>query len=611
MAKKNQTTEEHHPLPVRTLYRFLFRLGALSFFIWLGLTLLQSVIWGSYLLDLSEAMAQKVEFLKANGAQASPSLMYFVNAGLVDILGAGSLYGFFYLSLPQALLFALGESVIVEFKRRELRIISRGLIQVLYWLVFYSLISAYADGVLLYAWAALVAIFLPLLVSRGLEKTSELWEEKGSKLTLLYGCLALGWLVLPFVTNPILDSQLRKEKYEHIESLTLLRDWVLLDEEGQNLINEWYYRFSPYAAEYSGVTVFQPLLIGVCQVRMDLWQNYLRYGFPKKKGENGDRVQFVKTDDFYKAMEWLKSGKIKILFCDSEIKGFNDQVVKDVSEEDLFFLANRGRAGKALKRFSLLTRQEFFGDPVPWGAKKLRSTPVMRKVIDLRKSGFDEKQTAEIKKYQTLCSKWTTSLYSLLAVLIPAFIGAGLYFIIWLSLAGGRSIWILAIVALLFSPWVITSVVSNVKAWMELYDEPPGYQTPEARLKQYHYTYRILDQVTIDDILSRPLSEDSRLAMWEVQVLGRYYNHTTEVYKEKIVQYLKKNARNYLQGTINYRYKFLASISRIKALRPEMEKLSRQEKHLYVRWYAESFGYGTRPMDSYEKDQIREEFWQE
>ena len=103
-------------------------------------------------------------------------------------------------------------------------------------------------------------------------------SSKGKVVQAKHGIVVVAMMTLcvsHFLTHPVLKIATDPKSFEDADAMTLVRDWLLLNKQGENWVNSWYYNHSPLIMEKEMVTAFQPLVIGVVDLDQRYWRNRL------------------------------------------------------------------------------------------------------------------------------------------------------------------------------------------------------------------------------------------------------------------------------------------------------------------------------------------------
>ncbi|MBF0244929.1 MAG: hypothetical protein HQL31_06615 [Planctomycetes bacterium] len=601
------------------LLEHLLLWGGLCFILWALLTVLLAPLWGQCLQDHADHIQSRIGFLKEQGLPISPSLYYFDQIGFSLRCAGGSLFGFFFFSLPIAAWLSLVELVADLLRGRVPPRPLRATFFVLSLLFFAPLINAYAGSWLLYFYAFALIAFLPpalkgifSLCRKRLALNGSARKRELAALALMVFCFS------GYLTHPVLHLLIFPERYENIDRATLVRDWLLLDEKGESLFNHWYYSNSPYSAEATRVTVFQPLIAAVYDLPLKDWESLLLLGIPRNEGISGSRALLLPVSEESELLRLLQSPHLGLALISSE-RATPELLVKLTGHDDeVVFVGDPKAATGDLSRFRCYSRETFtFKDP-----KGFLTTPLRERIAVLEKTGLVPRQWQQKKLWQgRIFGLFSQPLFSL-PLLALCLLGAIFMACRILAALGGSRPLPAVLLALALAPLVLPQLFDNARSWKSLlfaesfpcprreilelhrqssfsdaYEElrrkplSGSVRDPSDVKEMAHLSSQARDAV--DDILGSPPATDTRIAMWRINALGNLFFLMEGNRQGAISGYLRGLSDTYPHLPVNYRYKYLETCARIRPLTDICRKLMSDETHLYIRWYGELNGFGT------------------
>jgi hypothetical protein len=146
------------------------------------------------------------------------------------------------------------------------------------------------------------------------------------------------------------------------------------------------------------------------------------------------------------------------------------------------------------------------------------------------------------------------------------------------------------LVPLLMSYYWIPGLVQNFIFWTS----DPGVSSESHELRILALNELVLkpDPKKLEPLVNQEISNDLRVAKWQVACMGTIYKYCNPELKAKAIEWLQEVLKGYHDYPFGFRYKMIESSSKIQPLYDKINKLSQDEKHIYVRWYAENFGLG-------------------
>lgn len=570
---------------------FFFILNSVIFLVllWIALTFLLSPFLGHHYEQISFFIQERADFLKQYQVKPSPSLKYFQESNFSIKFGVGSLYSFFFFSFPIALWLSIWE-MLVQYLKGNWRILVRGSAWFLF-IYFYALpLSAF-----IFHWAYGVYFILCCFLSSyfGAKWVYYIsWRSRlNPKKFLGFTFTIFIVLLLPYIIHPVIHIVTSPEDYKNVNKLTLIRDWALLNEEGKNVINDWYYKYSPYASEMERITAFQPLVVGVLKIEKQSWFSYFKQHFVEGRGVWGQRLVIVQIDNFSEGVRALKNGWLDYLAIGEEYQR-EDLSGLETCEPDSFAFFVKDRSvllSSAIQKYSIYDKKNYWGGVQNWFGKKVYSTPLTRRIDKLRERGFIPAISEQKRKMKSFLAQVLSR--EKLRMLLLLFLGMGTILLlgyVMFSLSEMLTFlpWLIILLLLLFT---VSHINQNFSFWEEK-GKPVVSDNIFLRIKRMHLAWSNSDY-NIEEIIKKDFDPDFRIAMWELALLGRHYLSIHKDGQKMVEQKFLLLTKAYPSWPVNCRYKFVEAISKIPFLHRHLEELLKKEEHLYVRWYAEMYGF--------------------
>lgn len=569
--------------PLNFLYHFFLH----TLLFWgIGFFLL-SWFWGEHVHEMAKVINSRSEYLQSLGIQTSLSLKVFHHLNFTHQWGVGSLYSFFFLNFPFALLFALQESTLIFIPKNKHKWGIRICFFLIITFIFHPFFSSFSNKTFSYSCFLFLLFITPILISHILYQIHTHTQLFNAKKHSFIALFTIVLCLSPYITHPVWHIIFKPKTYSEINSKTLIRDWFLLNENGENQINEWYYQNSPIASESERVTIFQPLLVGTFQLNLNTWKKELLWGFSQPiKGHPGQRIRFIKFNSFEEAHANLKKGLIDYLCLDSKDGQHTLKTLKENELNNSTYGYFTQSSKKSLGISNEFNYSNFLGQEIYWGEQSISSSPLMRRVNELRTNKYNLKREVNVRYFKKFIgSFFSNSKLSSFLILGLGLSLAALCLRLFSTFSKSLPTLYLFFVALVL--WRISPVIAqNFNYWN---------QSPESTYsKIFHYHQQSIkyNENSLKNILKTPIPEDRRLAMWVIQIIGSSYQQTTEPLKLEIKKRLFSLKENYHKQPVNFRYKYIEALAQIPDCYPVLETLLKEEKHLYIRWYAEKYGFG-------------------
>lgn len=564
-------------------------------------------VWGESLEPMVQQILERAEFLRGAGVSLSPSISAFGNTGWVDRWGVGSLYSAFAFAPGFGLLYALMEQTVRRVKSTFVRLRLRLLLWILLSSLWLGVARHFSDSILLLTAGVLFNILSSYLLGETLKLIKGL-ALRFDKRARVWGLINMALLVLPLALHPAWHMLLWPEGYQGVDREALARDWILLDERGEHPINSWYYHFSPLAAERERVTVFQPPVIGWTEVGPEHWEEPLSR-FVQRYGENGDwtthpyPMKYLELFDAAAAVEALRRGHIDLWITTEEHVRRNEMNLRGVSR--LAVVSHSPElygAPEANPNAVSINASNWEGAPLWWSRGQnlqVISNPLLERVMELRDQGYSEGQNRWYRRFRT----WLTVDVSrgMVGWMLPMLVllGAACHGYRILGALCLRSVWPGLLLAALLLADRAPTVWRYASDWSDLLGNSPSagsrasIRDMAALCGDLDHSLRTkapLDTRKIRELLREPLSPDRRLAMREIDVFGRAlrFESLEKDLRNELINRLTLCAERYASEPFNWRYKLLDAMAWVPELRSLAIRLARDEKHLYVRWYAEN-----------------------
>jgi hypothetical protein len=565
------------------------QLGALGLFLWSIYTILLGPLWGWHLLGMGEWITERADFLRSHGHSPHPILEQYKNIPLVSVWLGGSLYGALFLAWPVALWMACGEMLSAQLKGWKASLLR------LVWAftlirVEGDLIFVFCDGVIVPALAWGIIFASPMVVRWvifwGLSQLQSIKNHTKSKTLVWLQRLCRGmvfFMFVPLMIHPVWSIWLTPERIDpKIKIKPLIRDMLLLNEDGESWVNNWYYSYAPLINEKERVTSFQPMVVGLVGVSLAAWGDKFRFGFQNAQNPQGQRLVFIelqKTDDI---SLWLQRGLLDYVAVEASLANSPLLSVAQLPQGSIGYYSNLAwsEADGELK----FDPNHYF---------RLREgyseSPITRHRDALRQLGYIPDQSKCMMKGAQRLFKVFNQPWILLSVAGLMLLGLAYVMFVVVEMVALKLPWVLLLMGalLIFNSSGLSSVL---KYW-----KGDGHQsTFWSKVIDLHLKAVQLRPEDLQSVLAKPLDQDQRCAMLEVSVLGRSYikSTTSSQMQLQIIERFRGILAEYHLHPLNFRYKVIDAVASIPELREELEKVCREEQHLYVRWYGAERGLG-------------------
>ncbi len=583
-------TDEKQSVGLSLFFNFFIKFGSLTFFLWWILLAVLSPLWGYYVWDLSDHILSKADYLENNQVLTSPAIDIFRNLSWSHILGVGSLLGFLFYALPLALILALAESIASSFQSNKIKWIIR--ILSLAWLfsplgdVLLAFSGSFFMGLLL----AILCLGLTIYLSKLLCFIKRHSCDASIKRVLIVSAIIL-FCVSHFLTHPVLHVAVNSKEYSQIDSMALVRDWLLLNEKGHNWVNSWYYNHTAIAMEKELITTFQPMVVGTIGINQVLWNRKFASFFTSLKGRRGQRIKFLKLSDSDNLRELLNKKHIDFLAVGDQLYSKLESRSKLWPKGSFSFFQSNLKKKLNLSE-NYYTPQNFYGKKYfRWGYQ-FQETPILLRKDHIQDKGFNERQSTVLSRHKRGLGFMISSPSIIVSLLILILSGALFTLYRLMIFISYKQKWALLIFPIIMSPFWFHGLMSNINFWTNLNNETdPPY---EIKILKYHKSARETNTELVNEILQGSISDDMRIGMWQVSNLGKSYPTNTPENKTKIESWLSKIIQDFDKFPFNFRYKIIEAVAHIPKLYPNIDAVCRHETHPYVRWYAEDCGFGLK-----------------
>jgi len=494
--------------------------------------------------------------------------------------------GFLFFALPLAMVQALVEAIALTFKSRGCAWSFRlmGLVWVL---------TPLGQSIFSYAsvWVSVLMIFLMVMSTRGcaylfeklqLKGQHHKWFNKGLVMVGMLLCLS------PFLTHPVLHIAFKPKLYQEIDSMTLVRDWLLLNENGENWVNSWYYNFTAIAMERERITNFQPMVVALLDIDEAVWKNRLSAYFSTHKGQRMQYIKFIKVNEQEDFSEYINKGYVDFIAIGYQHKASSlARVAKCPVHSYAFFDPD---PNAKIDDQHDITPKNFFGTKYERWGYIYQKTPLLLRKDEIQDEGYDYAQTKVLQRNKKALGKILSSPFTLGALLLVLLGGALIVLYHLLLFLLKLNPMLPSVIFMMVTPIWFPRLTSNCKFWTSLEVQNP--KAKELIILQLNQLYAKPNAAGLEQILTQPMSSDMRIAMWQVACMGKGYSKSSREVKVEIVRWMNTVMTNYANYPFNFRYKIIEAAAQIPTLIESLDQLCKSEKHPYVRWYAESYGYG-------------------
>ncbi len=582
---------------VKRLVHWSYHFFLYTILLWIVYNILLSPVWGNYIYSISEEILKRKEFLDSRGAYTSPSLNSFKNIPLTTSWAVGSIYGFFLINLPIALFTAFWESVFTILKNKRSFFILRIIYYALFLLLFYETLSLFSTPLIL-CYGICITLLVPIVLSkliRGIHFYANITNTAKSK---VWCFILILFFISPWLTHPVWDIiQINPQKYEGINQTTLFRDWLLLDKNGHSSVNEWYYNNTVYASESDKITVFQPLVVGYVNLNMSYWKRvFYSYFASETKGVSGQPILFIKLPDIKGAHQNLKNNFIDYLALDAKKYYDTHKLLGEINSNSYGFFDYQ-KDDKLVNVNNYYYPQNYFGEKQIWNNKNIASTPLTRITSTIRYEGYNPKRNNIVRQYRYFLKTLLSSHVLFYCILLPM-LSCLIYFLFTLvCLTFQITPWIYIILIAATALPILKNINHNINFWNAPLTEISESSCIEKQLYSLHKASREITPEKTKQLLNSSLNDDKRIAMWQINVLGNAHFKAKQHDKKDIEKWLLTKISSYEMWPLNVRYKYIEACSKIPNLHAYVENLLSKEKHLYIRWYGEHFGFGKDDMN--------------
>ena len=571
------------------------QLGATSLALWLLYTVMLGPLWGWHLYGMGGWIIERAQFLREHGHTPHPILEHYRHLNLSEVWLGGSLYGALFLAWPMAIWMALGETLCRN---------SRGwLAWALRFLWAVGLTLGLGENILVFSnrlsWQILafaVALICSWMVGLAIQKLSLACKSKTKanikakgiqriqqSLPFIFAFL----LLTPIIFHPVWSIWLTPDRIDaKVKIKPLIRDMLLLNEQGESWINSWYYNAAPLVNEKERITSFQPMVVGYLGLDQSQWHPKLAFDFQSESNSQGQRIVFIELNKLDNFELWLQKGLLDYVAIDSSfVESFLPQLAR----------YPKGSVGFYSNSLWSKADSELYCDPNHYFRVNLseqsRTTPITRQRDALRQQGYVPAQSACLLKNALRMNRIFNNPWSLLSLVVLMLWGLAWMVYVFLQLIFCRSTWW----ELVFIFGLIP-MYSGLPAAYNYWFHPKEIPTYWSNLIDLHLKAVRISPKDLNSTLAEPLSDDLRLAMLQVSILGRSYSQPacSEVLRTKIVERFESIFTNYHNHPLNFRYKVIDATANIPALQSALETCVKKEKQMYVRWYGAEHGLGLR-----------------
>lgn len=554
---------------------------------WWLLLIFLAPLWGWYIWDMSEAMVEKAGFMRERGLTVSPSIEIFANLSWAQVLGAGSLLGFLFYALPIALVVSLFETLARSLRQKKFKWMMR--LSGMLWVVTPLGMAVHA---FVSSWLASfgIAAFCMLLCG-ALAKLFEAIKSWTQGTSLKTRILVLGLMllcVIHFLTHPVLHIAFQPNAYAKVNAMTVVRDWLLLDQKSSHWVNSWYYNHTAIAMEREKITTFQPMVVGLIDINPKIWQKRLSSFFASRPKDHGQKIKFIQIKSKEAIEEYLKKDFVHFIAIGAgQYENMKNRVKSWPRYSYAFFGTN---PIPYIPKEVYFTPQNFYGKAYTRLGYNLKETPVLKRKDFLQDVGVNQIQTDTNTHFKRglgfLLSHPSYSL-SLLFLLLS---GALIVLFRLMILVGKANPWLMLAFPVLMSYYSIPGMIANIAFWTE----EPGIESASNELRILALNELVLnpDCKKLQSVLKQDLAGDLRVAKWQVACMGTIYKSCSSDSKQKAVAWMKLILDHYHEFPFGFRYKIVEAAVKMRPLNERIHQHSKEEKHVYVRWYAENFGLG-------------------
>lgn len=568
-------------------YQFLIRFGSLSFFMWWLLLALLAPLWGWYIWDMSETMVARADFMQSRGLIVSPSIEIFKTLGWREILGAGSLLGFLFYALPIAMVVSLFEALARSFSSRKVKWILRGMSLLWIFSPLGMAIRAFCSSILLCFLLGVLCMLVCFCLARLLELIHQ--KTNGSSFKRRVFVVILMMIsVSHFLTHPVLHIAFQPQAYKNVNAMTLVRDWLLLNENSSHWVNSWYYNHTAIAMEREKITVFQPMIVGLVDIDEKVWLSRFRSFFAYHPKDHGTKIKFLHLKPNEPIKDYIEKDFVHFVAIGAHRYQQLQKEVESWPEISYAFFGTKPHPNIPQEVF--YTPQNYYGKPYTRWGFRLKETPVLKRKDLLQDVGLNEFQSKANNHFKGgLAFLLTHPNYSI-PLLILILTGALVILFRLMLLTSLINPWLVLLLSLLMSVYWIPGLKNNVLFWTS--EGGLESKSPELRILALNELSMNPLPKKLSQLLNEEMSDDLRIAKWQVSCMAAIYKNNTDHEKQKALRWIQKVLDQYHDYPFGFRYKLIEAAVKMAPLYDRINKLSRSEKHIYVRWYAENYGLG-------------------
>lgn len=569
----------------------LARCAALAFLLFWIHVMGLGMIFGEHLTGLGHFIGERADFLLAHGIAPHPLTESLRDLPFWTRYRSGALLAFLFFALPLALGGALVETLAATLSKALWRWSAR-LVGLILLLVFLGEpLFTYSES---YTWwpFSLVLLFLaPPLIHESLQHLEAGWKPPLRRLWFL-SPLVVG-LALPSLVHPVWDFFLSPERYPGIQTTTLARDALLLNDKGRSFFNNWYYGHTIYPSEIDRVTQFQPMTVALVDLPRDPWTERFNWHFASPKYPTGFRIAFVEMKDLDEVKLALERDLIDFAALGPSALNTFDTTRHDPGSFGFFQIQPWDSPGDHLHDLKSIfsqrekrDRRTFTLHPVFLRQEHLRNIEGYRE--DLHQSYLRYRD--DLLKDLLGSPRKTGSL--------ALFVALGWIYLF--VLLGGR----LLMIAPRFCLSVgCLSIALNTSFFLDSWDfwsapQPEARDNVWQRLYEGHRAAKRFSAEDVAQALARKDESDLRLQILRISTLGRGHSRSGPDTQAEISKALQPWVDTYHQHPFNLRYKILDACANIPSLREQLIEACKDEEHPYVRWYSVFRGFEPQWMPS-------------
>jgi hypothetical protein len=561
-------------------------LGTVFLWLWVGLGLLLAPIYGWHLWAMGEIITERATLLQSSGQTAHPILSLYTQLSSWDIGKAGALLGMMFLAWPWALALAIQETLASAISATWARFTLRTgtLTLISFWL--WPELEPFLWEHWMWGYTISILVFFPPLL------TWMLASVAGTKIQLTrarryLACALVFGFVLALGSHPVWSLWTHPEQSAGLNKIPLIRDFLLLDEQGNDWVNEWYYGSSPLLMERERVTSFQPMMVGFFGVKLDSWRPLFIYCFREHDPRFRRDISFLplELDDDPEVL--MRRGVIDYLALAPAFrnhlktwdlpKGSYGVYHEGLRSLDPYFVANGDQAPFEYDR------QNYYQK-----VGKYTESPLTIRFKPLQKMGFFPDmmkafQSSKLRFFKVM--KEGKGVWAFATLILLGMAATLIISLQWLIRI--RFLWVLVILWLGSMSWL-----DRYQFWVHEVAHAPhsDQQTIWTTLIQWHQRAIAKNKSDIENLLTSDFSEDSRIFMLQVSVLGRGFETLDQDQKKLAQKEIDHVLLKYHDSSLNVRYKMIDAFAHLAACRIPLKVLLRDERHPYVHWYAADRG---------------------